>query len=451
MPCCGVLADVVERLVDHVEQRAGEGPGGGQIVRAVDFDLDAEEQCEAPHLPAHGGHEGVVAGVVAGAQARNQLAQRGDFTVYEFGQRIDLGAGRVVVRDAQCHAFDRVFEAEVGLDGAVVQVTADARTLVAGGFVLELIHERRLLDDAQQIGAGTGERGDILVGAARAAVAEHEVAVLPAIARERHDVQAAHVEQLRQLGERCGEAGRQGQVGVHARVSAQIPPGAPNVAHRAGRRGRQQGFETHMHFVIGAKAAFFAAGEHRRGGLAAGQHQRHHIGLRSGAQALRQFGADRVEATARVEVRAEFADQRHPAAQHAHRPCEYRRRGNEGQHEQGRQALAPPEAEVAGQFTADVEEQAGRSQQREQHPVRDAVTDADHHHGVHQRDDQHHGAHRQQLHGDAGPGDIDPVRPQGGVVAAPAGLDPQHPAGPQAISQQNGNRPDADVRFAGDE
>jgi hypothetical protein len=62
-----------------------------------------------PHLAAHGGHQGVVAGAAV-AQAGDQLAQRGHLAVDQVGQGVDVGAGRVVGRDAaQGHASTAYF------------------------------------------------------------------------------------------------------------------------------------------------------------------------------------------------------------------------------------------------------------------------------------------------------------------------------------------------------
>ena len=99
-----VLADVVQRLVDHVEHGTGHRAGGGHTGRAVDLDINAEQVGKTPHLAAHGGHQRVVAVVLAGAQAGDQLAQRGHFAVDQRGERVDLGPGRVVGCDAVCGA-----------------------------------------------------------------------------------------------------------------------------------------------------------------------------------------------------------------------------------------------------------------------------------------------------------------------------------------------------------
>ena len=148
----------------------------------------------APHLAAHGRHQRAVAGAGAGAQAGDEFAQRGHLAVDQGGQRVDLGTRRVVGRDAQGHALDGIFQPQVGLDGAVVQVAADACAFMAFDFVLQLVHQGGLFDDAQQFGCGTRQRGGVLVVVAAVGQPQQQVAVTLPVAGQRHHDKGAHVQ-----------------------------------------------------------------------------------------------------------------------------------------------------------------------------------------------------------------------------------------------------------------
>jgi len=274
---------------------------------------------------------------------------------------------------------------------------------VAGAFFLELVDQSGLLQDAHQFACRAVEHGHVTQGAASAGAPHHEVTVPAPIAGQRHDAQAVQAQRIGQFCQRglqgvgqakVGGAEVAGQVGAEAGMQAsagsRVPPTAPDMADRATRNAAQQGLQALVDLGRGAKAALVAAGDHGRRAQLAGQHERDQVSLRAGVQPLQQFGANRLQTAARIELGFKGRDQSETPTQHAHRPGQQRCRRNQCQHKQHRQTLEPAHVRTVNQIAGVVEQHARDGQQGKHQPVKDAEAHAGQHHRLDQRHDHHH-------------------------------------------------------------